>query len=85
MFNNFIAPSLFGNLDASQSGSALITIAAITSAQDVNITTNSLPVQRFVVGKDWGINTNLIDPITITNRNAFSWQNVDITNMLMNA
>ena len=83
--NGVFTPSLFGNLDAGQSGPALSTIAAITSAQDVNITTNSLPVQRFVVGKDWGINTNLIDPITITNRNAFSWQNVDITNMLMNA
>jgi hypothetical protein len=82
--NGVFVPTLFGNLDASQSGPPLSSLAVIHQDQDVS--SNNIPVQRFLVGKDWEYNTNAVDAITeIENRNAFSWQNVNNTKMLMNA
>ena len=82
--NGIFVPSLFGNMDATQTGSALNTLAVISPSQDLNV--NIAPVQRFIVGKDWEYNTNAIDAISeIENRNAFSWQNVGSVKMLMNA
>lgn len=82
--NGVFAPSLFGNMDASQTGSALNTLAIIDPTQDLNA--NISPVQRFIVGMDWAYNTNAIDAISeIVNRNAFSWQNGGSVKMLMNS
>ncbi|MCB9188854.1 MAG: tail fiber domain-containing protein [Flavobacteriales bacterium] len=78
------APTLFGNLDAGQSGTALRTLAVISSPQDVNTAIN--PVQRFIVGKDWHYNQSSTDNLNeVQNRNAFSWQNASNVKMLMNA
>ena len=82
--NGVFVPSLFGNLDVTQTGSALSTLAVIHQNQDS--VSNIAPVQRFMVGKDWEYNTNAVDAISeIENRNAFSWQNVGSVKMLMNA
>ncbi len=82
--NGVFVPSLFGNLDVTQTGSALSTLAVIHQNQDS--VSNIAPVQRFMVGKDWEYNTDAVDAISeIENRNAFSWQNVGSVKMLMNA
>ncbi|MDT8411519.1 MAG: tail fiber domain-containing protein [Vicingaceae bacterium] len=82
--NGIFSPTLFGNMDATQTGSALNTLAVINPSQDLNV--NIAPVQRFIVGKDWEYNTNAVDAISeLENRNSFSWQNVNSVKMLMNA
>ncbi|MBL1234000.1 MAG: tail fiber domain-containing protein [Vicingaceae bacterium] len=82
--NGIFVPSLFGNMDASQPGTALSTIAVINPSQDLSI--NIQPVQQFIVGSDWDYNTNALDAISeIENRNAFAWKNVGNVKMLMDA
>jgi hypothetical protein len=86
--NNRFLPCVFGNVDATQPWSGLQTIAAIHSSQD--IAANLIPVQRFIVGRDWVYNTNPLAPLdkdldSIRERNAFSWQNAVAVNMLMDA
>ena len=82
--NGIFVPSLFGNMDASQPGTALSTIAVINPSQDLSV--NIQPVQQFIVGSDWDYNTNALDAISeIENRNAFAWKNVGNVKMLMDA
>jgi len=82
--NGIFSATLFGNMDSTQTGSGLNTLAVIHPKQDSSF--NLTPVQRFIVGTDWEYNTNAVDAISeLENRNAFSWQNVGNVKMLMNA
>ncbi len=86
--DNRFLPTVFGNVDQTQPWSGLQTIAAIHTTQDISA--NLVPVQRFIVGKNWVYNANSLVPLetdldSISERNAFSWQNGGNVNMLMDA